>query len=289
MSSFSNATAIFEGVDSDWTRQLPTPPHSRSGTPPGQYQRNGHKLLTANDVSLGLIASLKHNNIGPDSVFYGQSWMNATSSNHPTCIVGTKDNGNISICLQVTSFSGKTLQEKYWDSNNPMRLHYLALDSGYTVPHNGLQMLRLANGNKMKKQSYVHLDHFFEIETRYLEPWATGTYQLEGQSLAYLLDRFRIFITGGVQRLTTEILSPLDILTADSLQGYIPATTAPSTSTRLNVFATPFSPRQIIPTKRSGFEVFNDNTNPRKKQAMAGNWRSQRTRPDEWLVVKAHD
>ncbi|KAK3706760.1 hypothetical protein LTR37_012605 [Vermiconidia calcicola] len=148
----------------------------------------------------GLIAMLNNVNVPGNSVFHTQPWMNLGAGGHPVTIVGTKDNGRFSTCCQVTSFGNTPIEVKYPDPNNLMRQQYLSIGHDRTVPHSGQKLLGLANGKKMLKQSYVHLDQFFEIETQYLESFYQDSKCLDSQSVGYPQAQFRDFIGGVIPR-----------------------------------------------------------------------------------------
>ena len=52
----------------------------------------------------------------------------------------------------------------------------------------------------MGKQSYVHLDFFFEIETRYLETWNDGNCLLDPDSTRTIQCLFADFLDGQIDR-----------------------------------------------------------------------------------------
>lgn len=180
-------------------------------------------LLTPENATCGLIATFKWDNVPNNSILRQQPHVNDKAERHPMCIVGLKDNNQVACCLQMTSFSSRSIQDKYQNPRNPMRLQYLALQHEKTDPHNELPVLHLMNGQTMKNQTYVHLDFFFQIETRYLESYCNGAKCLDRQSVDVLEEQFADFVEGRTFRPTWQEprpKSPLDGLhhyTAHSL------------------------------------------------------------------------
>jgi hypothetical protein len=76
--------------------------------------------------------------------------------------------------------------------------------------------LELQGGKKMASQSYVHLDHFFEIEARYLVSWSidrrsSAPVGPTADSLDVLRAKLMQFASGGVfRKASATIPSPLD-------------------------------------------------------------------------------
>ena len=94
----------------------------------------------------------------------------------------------------------------------------MAIDHGNTSPHSGVPVLRLANNETMRYQSYVHLDLFFTIETSHLAPWVAGNLQLDITSIRSLEHAFVDFVSGVVPRhLSHAIASPLDYRPRETL------------------------------------------------------------------------
>ena len=93
---------------------VPTRPFSSSHSqarPPLRAQYSRFQLLTPETATYGLFAVLKRHNLASNSILHRQAHINDTAFGHPVCIVGLKDNGRVSVCLQVTSFSGKTIEK----------------------------------------------------------------------------------------------------------------------------------------------------------------------------------
>ena len=82
-----------------------------------------------------------------------------------------------------------------------VRQQYLAIQDRGTIPHNDVPFLHLADGQRMKSQSYVHLDHFFEIESQYLESFYDGSRCLTRDSVDIVQFQLGRFITGDIPRL----------------------------------------------------------------------------------------
>ena len=88
-----------------------------------------------------------------------------------------EDGVKVARCLQMTSFGKRGVEGKY-DKPHVWAFHcqYLPVGHGGTKSRTNQPILELQDGEKMETQSYVHLDHFFEIEARYLVAWGRGRY-----------------------------------------------------------------------------------------------------------------
>ena len=94
----------------------------------------------------------------------------------------------------------------------------MAIDHNNSLPRSGLPVLRLANNEKMRYQSYVHLDQFFTIETSHPSPWATGSLQLDRTSIRSLECAFADFVSGVAPRQPSgAVRSPLDYRPRETL------------------------------------------------------------------------
>jgi len=118
----------------------------------------------------------------------------------------------------MTSFGSRTVEEKY-NSPNAWRhwLEYVPImqQHGATVSDANMPLLALANGEAMTQRTYVHLDHFFDIEARYLDMHGRNarfgrSVHLEDAALSVLVFKFYQFITGEVERPHARLRSPLD-------------------------------------------------------------------------------
>jgi len=171
--------------------RTPTPPPP----PPGSSTSSFNKDLSAKDVEVGLVTHFKFESLPQDSIVRKQAWVNETATNHPLVIASIKANGNV-VCLPVTSFDGKTVPEKFPRANHIQRLHYLPVNhDNKTTTHNGLPVLQLAHGSFMK-QSYIHIDQFFEIEPTNLIEWNMGKTLLSRNSIKQLHHHWRDLFTG---------------------------------------------------------------------------------------------
>lgn len=79
-----------------------------------------------------------------------------------------EDRVAIARCLPMTSF-GELVEDKYKTSKgqNAWRsiVRYLPIDHhARTTSRLNMPVLRLQSGRSMRAQSYVHLDHFYEVE-----------------------------------------------------------------------------------------------------------------------------
>ncbi len=169
-----------------------------------------YNLLTSQEARYGLFAMLKLEHLPNKGEFLGaHPWMGEGVDGHPVCIVGLKDNNSIACCLTVTSFNNTSIGQKFRDPQDLFHKQYVAVDHGNAT----LGALRLANNQRMLKQSYVHLDGFFEIETRYLESFYGNAKFLSQESADSLINSFTDFLEGRIPRPEFGrggVLSPLD-------------------------------------------------------------------------------
>ena len=226
---------------------------------------------------------LKNVNVPGDSVYHTQPWMNLGAEGHPVCVVGTKDNGRLSTCCQVTSFNNTPIEVKYPDPNNLMRQQYLSIGHHLTVPHSGQKLLGLDNGQKMLKQSYVHLDQFFEIETQYLESFYQNSKRLDSQSVGYLQAQFRDFIGGVIPRPRGRSPSPKGQNSRPSsplgLRRFTPTSLGvPDVPPQL-ITVTPVAPWFVTPPARNcAIKIVAPQTPTKHSGSTSNNWR-QTARP----------
>jgi hypothetical protein len=127
-----------------------------------------------------------------------------------------EDGEKIARCLQMTSFGNRGVEGKY-DNPTAWRYHcqYLPVRQCGTTSRTNQPLLELQDGKKMKNQSYVHLDHFFEIEARYLVSWldhrGVPSVGLTSGSLDVLRAKLMEFATGAIFRKANALIpSPLD-------------------------------------------------------------------------------
>jgi hypothetical protein len=170
-------------------------------------------LLAPQDVRVGLFAMLRLKNFPEGAFFHDNPWQGAGVDGHPVCVVGTSNNGTLSCCLTVTSFQNTTLERKFPDPADLMRRQYLAIDHSASTT-SGTGQLTLANGQRMLKQSYLHLDNFIVVETRHLEVWKNNDKFLNVPSTDRLVAQFTDFLEGQIPRPLYARgggLSPLDM------------------------------------------------------------------------------
>ncbi|KAK4575205.1 hypothetical protein LTR86_001057 [Recurvomyces mirabilis] len=120
------------------------------------------------------------------------------SDHHPVYIAALSKDKRTATCLQTTSFNDQTIQERFRSTENTSRRRYLAVQHDNTVPHSADPVLQMTMGQKMKKQSYIHLDHFFMIETQYLVAFADGKKYLTEASASIVQQRLADFIQGKI-------------------------------------------------------------------------------------------
>ncbi|GAB1743909.1 hypothetical protein NU219Hw_g958t2 [Hortaea werneckii] len=205
---------------------------SRSPSPPHLASSPATKNLSLQDVELGLLAHLDLRTLPGNSIVHTQPWVNAGATDHPLFIVGRKTNGNVTVC-QVTSFGGERIQTKIPREDHIGRRLALAIQfRDETTAHNSkkisptsifnpkdfhanssadLPILQLKRG-KMMKQSYVKLEHFFEIEPTNLKVYCRNGNCLDQSSLDVLHQHMRDVLSGKtphMPRKPTVPFSPL--------------------------------------------------------------------------------
>jgi hypothetical protein len=149
-----------------------------------------------------------------------QSHVNDQVEDHPCMVWDVYQRGDgekIARCLQMTSFGKRGVEGKY-ERATVWRYHcqYLPVGHSGTKSRTNQPILELQDGKKIGTQSYVHLDHFFEIEARYLEAWtrrgASGIGLTSG-ALDVLRAKLMQFAKGEIWRKCNygALRSPLDI------------------------------------------------------------------------------
>ncbi|KAM0715481.1 hypothetical protein Q7P37_008979 [Cladosporium fusiforme] len=138
-----------------------------------------------------------------------QSHVNEKAGNHPVLVWDVYDRSSdkekIARCMPVTAFHSQAggVEEKYSRGTHAWRhiVRYLPIEHGagssssYNVP-----VLALADGKRMKIQSYVHLDHFYEVEAKFLDatnPCCAGL-RLQANSLAMAVGKLQDFCDGRI-------------------------------------------------------------------------------------------
>lgn len=125
-----------------------------------------------------------------------------------------EDGEAIARCLQMTSFGKRDVESKYSDARVwTYHCQYLPVQHSGTTSRTNQPILELQDGQKMDGQSYVHLDHFFEIEARYLGVWGR-TPGLTPAALDVLRAKLMQFAAGGIFRkhnTSGGLKSPLDL------------------------------------------------------------------------------
>jgi hypothetical protein len=128
-----------------------------------------------------------------------------------------EDGETIARCLQMTSFGKRGVEGKY-DKAHVWKYHcqYLPVKHRGVTSRTNQPILELQDGREMNVQSYVHLDHFFEIEARYLVGWGSkraGAMGLTSGALDVLRAKLIQFANGGIYRKRNNggpLKSPLD-------------------------------------------------------------------------------
>ena len=175
---------------------------SRTPSPPFEVMSGGSTTraarLTAANVQVGMVAFLDFRVISGDSEF--RKWgFNAGSDCHPVYIAALSQDKTTATCLQTTSFGGRTIQDKFPSTSNSSRQRYLAMQHDNTIPHSAVPVLEMAPGQKMQKQSYIHLDHSFKIGTHNLVQFADGKKSLTRASASVVEQRLADFIQGKIE------------------------------------------------------------------------------------------
>lgn len=173
-----------------------------------------------------------------------QPWVNSNAANHPTLVWKTyeSDGETIACCLQITSFDGNTIETKYPDGRgNAWRYHsqYVPIAHQGTISRANMPILQLEDGEMMGKQSYVHLDHYFEIEARLL--WRlVPKKHLASDSLAVVVSLLRQFVQGDIWRQPRgpheKVRSPLDFRAQNKLHGERLALTIPKVNAEVDLW-----------------------------------------------------
>lgn len=222
-------------VSRGYKRSLsPSPPVSRNGARNSENWRDSRLDVRppsrsvwatpqSEDVVPGVIMFLPRGFVvgaqSPSMLLQDQTWVNERAAGHPVVVWDTDTRGDelIARCLPMTSFGGTRVEEKYnkakvwrhWLEYVPIMQHQ-AVESDANMP-----LLTLADGETMRQQTYVHLDHFFDIESRFLQVHGHNarfgrSMHLEDAALSVLVFKFHQFISGGIERPWARIRSPLD-------------------------------------------------------------------------------
>lgn len=176
------------------------------------------------EVVAGIIMNFpRHFKIGERSwseKLRDQPWVNDSAPGHPVMVwdTYTKEGVQYARCLPMTSLTGKTPEQKYpyaWQHH----VRYVPISHGGKVANSRTNMptLALRRNGTMEQQTYVHLDHFFEIEVEHLLPRGrkddpSKPLQLDDDSLNVLVFKLGQFIRGKTWRPAPnwKITSPLD-------------------------------------------------------------------------------
>lgn len=172
------------------------------------------------DVRPGIILTFSEKKAPESSILRDQPWVNERATNHPVLVWDTYLKGKelIARCLPMTSFNDTPLETKYHAGAWRHHLRYMAVRQGVdaTPSAHNMPSLSLANG-VMSQQTYVHLDHFFDIEARLLakrvaEPEKDSSkcsVYLTNDALNVVVFKLGQFIRGEIWR-GGSINSPLD-------------------------------------------------------------------------------
>lgn len=149
-----------------------------------------------------------------------QPWVNDHAPGHPVLVWDTylEDGVHYARCLPMTSFNKETVEEKYPEAWRH-HVRYVPISQGGETTNSRTKMptLTLTENGRMEKQTYVHLDHFFDIEVEHLQPryreaGSSVPLQLDNDSLNVLVFKLGQFIRGEIWHPAPKgsITSPLD-------------------------------------------------------------------------------
>lgn len=148
------------------------------------------------------------------SLLRQQPWVNQTATNHFVAVWDTYMRGDeeIARCLPMTSFKETRVEEKYHTPNAwKYWLEYVPILKGgiSAASEANMPSLALVDRQEMMRSTYVHLDHFFDIEVRFLN--RSHPVYLENDALSVLVYKFHQFISKRRPgRPYGRISSPLD-------------------------------------------------------------------------------
>jgi hypothetical protein len=156
----------------------------------------------------------------PSGLLRRQPWVNQRATNHFVVVwdVFVRGGETVVSCLQTTSFEETLVEGKYPSVHGTawkFRLQYVPIRHGQapTTSTVGMPSLELEGGVSMRKQTYAHLDHSFDIEAKFLEP-SRGQLRLTQRTLCVLTYKLCEFVDGRIWRKEPkkdgDIWSPLD-------------------------------------------------------------------------------
>lgn len=207
-------------VSRGYKRSLsPSPPASPSGTRNAESRRDSRfdlqpfsKSVTAapqpRKVVPGVIMNFPAGVKSRSKILRDQPWVNDRATGHPVMVWDTYrwEGEDYARCLPMTSLNGESPEKKYphaWRHH----LRYVPISQGgeITKSRTNMPMLTLAENGRMDQQTYVHLDHFFDIEVKYLRPRGRDAnslvpLQLDNAALNVLVFKLQQFIQGEVWR-----------------------------------------------------------------------------------------
>jgi hypothetical protein len=191
------------------------PRHRTTQLPSRPAQSNG--FCAGDIVWLPRMATGDHS---PSKFLRRQPWVNERAPNHFVLVwdVYVENGEPIVRCLQMTSFSQTMVEGKYPDVNGNawrFRLQYVPVQQGLTPTASSVNMpsLELEGGMSMPKQTYAHLDHYFDIEAKFLRP--RGGLRLTQRTLCVLTYKLEEWIDERIWRKmprkgSDDLWSPLD-------------------------------------------------------------------------------
>jgi hypothetical protein len=185
-----------------------------------------HSFEVIPGIIMHLPGDMKTGKGSPSQLFRNQEWVNKAATQHPVLVWDTYINEKgeqIARCLQMTSFGNKSIEEKYNMGWNAWRFHcqYVPIQQGQMASQSVTNMpsLELEGGNSMSKGTYVHLDHYFDIEARFLEAFPKGSTppQLTRAALCVVIFKLEQFFQEKIYRARYDpkkrgsVKSPMDL------------------------------------------------------------------------------
>lgn len=219
-------------------------------------------------------------------VFHPEADVNDGAGNHPALVAMMSQCGCLAYCMPMTSFSKGGIQQKFSRARDPQKFYdaYMPLREHSTPDTNSRGMLDY-DGDRMNKQSYVHLEFGYWIEWSNLQDLSDNqTSALTPRSLykvkqAYAvaeIDRRRTGRSEAKERLARHSRSPSPPLSWQSSQSISPPmlTTFLSAPQRWAPPTPPPSPPTFVLVPRVNAAIAIKKSPSREKiEAMNGSWR----------------
>lgn len=161
------------------------------------------------DVKPGIILffpkEVKTGSSAESSLLRNQLWVNQRATGHYVVVWDVYSLGHEQVirCLPMTSFAETSVEGKYhspgawrfWLEYVPIMQHGVPMASEANMPS-----LALVDDRAMSHQTYVHLDHYFDVEARFLTRKPQNPVYLENDALSVLVFKFHQFVSGETRR-----------------------------------------------------------------------------------------